>query len=270
MAQQQDNISDETLMNEIRNYPIQTLAGTEPDNVPVPLAQNEANGPPITKKPTLETLVMAASIIDANVKSNTSDNEGGSSSSSDNQIAPSEIENSMRLYIQNYSRKIDAMVHMRNDEIAVKGVIGQASEKCESLDYKQEMYKVLDRLIANLAEVRDYLLSIALPVMTLRPPNITNASMETVQSLCNMFPDDLKDNEASMAEIELADGSICRSETQNLSEAVKWFVGKSHICQNLSKAYRIALIVPIPVASNERNFSNLKLIKGFPRSTMKE
>ena len=55
-----------------------------------------------------------------------------------------------------------------------------------------------------------------------------------------------------------------------LLEAVKWFVGKSHIYQNLSKAYRIALAVPTSVASNERSFSKLKLVKCYLRSTMKE
>ena len=54
---------------------IQKLAETETDNVPVPLKQNKTDGPPVAKKPTLETHVMAASIIDVNVKCNTSDYE---------------------------------------------------------------------------------------------------------------------------------------------------------------------------------------------------
>ena len=94
--------------------------------------------------------------------------------------------------------------------------------------------------------------------------------MEAVLSLCDKFPKDLKDNEGLMAEIELAGGSICRSEVQNLRDAAKWFVGKSHIYPNLSKAYRIALTVPISVASNERSFSKLKLSKGYLRSKIKE
>ena len=197
------------------------------------------------------------------------------------------------------------MVNMRNDEVAVEGVIELASNKCKSYGedteyefrkkhrprppparfdenrefsyspnfsqfYRQEMYKVLDRLIADLVEEKDYLLNITLPIMTLLPLNITNASMEAVPSWCDMFSKDLKDNEALKAEIELASGSICRSEAQNLRDAAKWFVGKSHIYPNLSKAYRIALTVPISVASNERSFRKLKLIKGYLRSTMKE
>ena len=46
---------------------IQKLAETETDNVPVPPEQDEADGPPVAKKPSLETHVLAASISDANV-----------------------------------------------------------------------------------------------------------------------------------------------------------------------------------------------------------
>ena len=62
-----------------------------------------------------------------------------------------------------------------------------------------------------------------------------------------------------------------RAKLQNgLLEAAKWFVAKSHIYLNLSKAYRLALAVPISVASNERSFSKLNLIECYIRSTMKE
>ena len=62
---------------------IQKPAETETDIVSVPPEKKEADGPPVAKKPTLETHVMASSISDANVQCNTSDNEGACSSSSD-------------------------------------------------------------------------------------------------------------------------------------------------------------------------------------------
>ena len=74
---------------------IQKPAETETDNVSVPPEQKEADGPPVAKKPTLETHVMTSSISDANVQCNTSDNEGASSSSGDNEIELSETENSI-------------------------------------------------------------------------------------------------------------------------------------------------------------------------------
>ena len=39
---------------------------------------------------------------------------------------------------------------------------------------------------------------------------------------------------------------------------------------NLTTAYRILLTIPVTVASAERSFSKLKLIKNYLRSTMKE
>ena len=80
---------------------IQKLAETETYNVPVPPKQTETDGPPVAKKPTLETHVMAASIIDVNVKCNTSDYEW-------------------------------LVVHTRRDEVAVEGVIELPSDKCKS------------------------------------------------------------------------------------------------------------------------------------------
>ena len=62
----------------IASRKIQKLAEAETDNMPVPPTQNETDGPPAVKKPTLETHVIVASIIDINVKCNTSDYEGAS------------------------------------------------------------------------------------------------------------------------------------------------------------------------------------------------
>ena len=36
------------------------------------------------------------------------------------------------------------------------------------------------------------------------------------------------------------------------------------------KAYQLALTIPVSVASNERSFSKLRLVKNYLRSTMKE
>ena len=83
-------------------------------------------------------------------------------------------------------------------------------------------------LAHRFARCKNYLFNTLLPVMILLPPNIMKASMEAVQSLCNMFPNDLKYNEALMAEIELAGLSIYISNAYNLCKAAKWFVGTSY------------------------------------------
>jgi hypothetical protein len=48
------------------------------------------------------------------------------------------------------------------------------------------------------------------------------------------------------------------------------FVRAANCYQNISIAYRILLTVPVTVASAERSFSKLKLLKNSLRSTMSQ
>jgi hypothetical protein len=47
-------------------------------------------------------------------------------------------------------------------------------------------------------------------------------------------------------------------------------LGRQCFYPNLSKAYQLALTIPVSVASNERSFSKLRLVKSYLRSTMTE
>jgi hypothetical protein len=48
------------------------------------------------------------------------------------------------------------------------------------------------------------------------------------------------------------------------------FVMNAYFYPNVSDAYRILLTVPVTVASAERSFSKLKLLKDYLRSTMSQ
>ena len=45
---------------------------------------------------------------------------------------------------------------------------------------------------------------------------------------------------------------------------------KTKFLPSLAKAYQLALTIPVSVASNERSFSKLRLVKNYLRSTLKE
>jgi hypothetical protein len=74
------------------------------------------------------------------------------------------------------------------------------------------------------------------------------------------------------AEIKLISSDIEKSGAKNLKKAAKCVLGKRqfYVLQFFLQAYQLALTIPVSVASNERSFSKLKLVKSYLRSTMKE
>ncbi|CAB4004173.1 WD40 repeat-containing SMU1 [Paramuricea clavata] len=132
------------------------------------------------------------------------------------------------------------------------------------------MFKVLDRLVSDINEIDEYLSDIVLPIIILLPANLPNCSKQEVENLCAAFPQDFKDPDAMCAEIKLISSDIEKSGAKNLKEAAKCVLGKQQFYPNLTKAYQLALTIPVSVASNERSFSKLKLVKSYLRSTMKE
>ena len=69
---------------------------------------------------------------------------------------------------------------------------------------------------------------------------------------------------------KLAAESIYNTGSSNIKEAAKFLIGKEEFYPHLSKAYRLALTIPVSVANNERSFSKLKIVKNYLRTTMKE
>ena len=130
------------------------------------------------------------------------------------------------------------------------------------------MFKVVDRLVSDIEEVNEYLSNIVLPVTI--PKNIAKYTMQQVDKLCATFSDDLKNPDEMLADIEMMGNDIEKSDAKNLREAAKCLLGYQRFYPRLAKAYQLALTIPVSVASNERSFSTLRLVKNYLRSTMKE
>ena len=81
-------------------------------------------------------------------------------------------------------------------------------------------------------------------------------------NLCRKFPKDLSNPDALRTEIDLMSQDIQHVCPQNGN-------GQWQRYPNL-QVYQLALTVPITVASNERSFSRLKLVKSYLRTTMTE
>ncbi|CAB4017344.1 zinc finger MYM-type 1-like [Paramuricea clavata] len=216
-----------------------------------------------------------------------------------------EIEQDILASVEVLQQTRNEMLRMREDDVAMEGIISAATGKCESYGinveyefskrhrprrasarfdenfanatvpsfsqhYRKEMFKVLDRLVSDINEIDEYLSDIVLPIIILLPTNLPNCSKQEVENLCAAFPQDFKDPDAMCAEIKLISSDIEKSGAKNLKEAAKCVLGKQQFYPNLTKAYQLALTIPVSVASNERSFSKLKLVKSYLRSTMKE
>ena len=192
----------------------------------------------------------------------------------------------------------DAMLRIREDNVGLDGIISAAADKCKSVGidvdyeflkkhrrrklpkrfdentenasapaplfnqhYRQEMFKVVDHLVSDIEEVSEYLSNIVLPVTILLPKNIAKCTMQQVDKLCATFPDDLKNPEELLADIEMMGNDIEKSDAKNLREAAKCLLGYQRFYPSLAKAYQLALTIPVSVASNERSFSTLRLVK---------
>eukprot|EP00795_Rhopilema_esculentum_P003883 gene3883-15185_t len=94
----------------------------------------------------------------------------------------------------------------------------------------------------------------------LLPDKIKTCNASQVKQLCDVFPNDLKDPDALLAEMEKVGEDISNSKTKNLREAAMLLQGKRKFYPYLGKAYQLALTIPISVASNEHSFRRLKMI----------
>ena len=107
----------------------------------------------------------------------------------------------------------DAMVRIREDDLGLDGIVAAAVEKCNSFGidaeyefskkhrprrpprridenadnanvplfsqhYRQEMFKVVDRLVSDMDDINNYLSNIVLPVTVLLPQKIAKCTQK--------------------------------------------------------------------------------------------
>ena len=199
----------------------------------------------------------------------------------------------------------DAMLRIRENNLVLDDIVTVVAEKCKSFGidaeyefskkhrprrppiridkntdnansplfnqhYRQEMFKVVGRLVSDIDDINKYLSSIVLPVTVLLPRKVAKCIKQQVDKLSATFPNDLKDPDALLADIEMMANDIEKSGAKNLRDAAKCLLGKQLFHSSLTKAYQLALTIPISVARNGRSFSKLRLVKNNLRSTMKE
>ena len=138
------------------------------------------------------------------------------------------------------------------------------------LHYRAELNKVLDRVISDIGDITSYLQEVIAPITILHPKNISTCTKADVKTLCSNFSMDLNDSDALFSEILRVGKSIEECDADTIQEAAKFLLDKRCFYPILVKAFQIALTIHVSVASNERSFSKLKIVKTYLRSTMEE
>ncbi|CAB4005266.1 zinc finger MYM-type 1-like [Paramuricea clavata] len=186
-----------------------------------------------------------------------------------------EIEQDILASVEVLHQTRNELLRMREDDVAMEGIISAATEKCESyginVEYEFSKRHRPRRHLPVSTKILPMLLCLAL-ANTIGKKCLSKFTQlfQEVGNLCAAFPQDFKDPDAMCAEIKLISSDIEKSGAKNLKEAVKCVLGKQQFYPNPTKAYQLALPIPVSVASNGRSFSKLKLVKSYLRSTMKE
>ena len=134
--------------------------------------------------------------------------------------------------------------------------------------YRIDMFKVIDRLIREYRDIEKTLNESFGHLRCLHLKLIHKAKKDDCILLSQMFPDDLKDD--LFLDIGYIRNDTMKTNPKTVCDASKVFAGKRCLYPHLAKAYQLALTAPVSVASNERSFSRLKLLRSNLRSNMSD
>ena len=146
--------------------------------------------------------------------------------------------------------------------------------------FRQECFLVLDRVMAELKKRFHAMQKICIHFKMIIPKHLTAAAVEeislSVENLCVLYKDDF-DQDDFKRELNslkawlptILDQDPDKAGPLELLNAIQKF-GMQAAFVNVCIAIRIFLTLPVTVASAERSFSKLKLVKNYLRSKMKQ
>ena len=126
--------------------------------------------------------------------------------------------------------------------------------------YRKEFLQVLDAQILLLKDNLKVAFKIIEPTVSLlKPPYESETNSRDVSSLIELFPPNVKPDEASL-EVEQGITTI--------HDALDYCAKFKELFPLTLRCLKLVLTAPVTSASSERSFSKLKLIKTLIRSTM--
>ena len=145
------------------------------------------------------------------------------------------------------------------------------------LFYRKEFKSVLDTLINLSKDNLKKCIHTIKPLFDIfkQPLTISNISLQNIQDSFLLFPPEssgskISDFDAVQSECEVL-FRMCNKDNSNTIKSLNEVMQKSETVKNIlplsNILCRLAFTAPVTVASNERTFSKLKLIKNYLRST---
>jgi len=139
--------------------------------------------------------------------------------------------------------------------------------------YRKEFKSVLDTLINLSKDNLKKCIHTIQPLFDIfkQPLTISNISLQNLQESFLLFPPEsigskISDFDAVQSECEVL-FRMCNKENKTLNEIIQKSESVKNILPLSNILCRLAFTAPVTVASNERTFSKLKLIKNYLRST---
>ncbi|KAL4112339.1 hypothetical protein QTP88_016148 [Uroleucon formosanum] len=144
------------------------------------------------------------------------------------------------------------------------------------LFYRREFKLILDTLITLSNSNLKQCISSVQPLFQLfsQPLDKSNITLENITNSLSLFPVDstgsnLKDLDLVQTQLEIL-LNMLQDDSKNFESLMAKSEEVKHILPSANLLCRLALTSPVTVASNERTFSKLKLVKTFLRSTMND
>ena len=144
--------------------------------------------------------------------------------------------------------------------------------------YEKEFKAVLDTLIQQYKENMKVCLKKVYASIVLQPPLSPNHNDADLKELLGLFPKQAPDQAAFAAEFEVFVNvvNITEGNTEtgativSLADAAAEAEKRKHLFPLTNRIYRLALTAPVTVATNERTFSKLKIVKTALRNSTRD
>ncbi|CAF4501526.1 unnamed protein product, partial [Didymodactylos carnosus] len=176
--------------------------------------------------------------------------------------------NSIKAVYSSYTEIIESLDDVTENEIDILSAIDILTDTTKLLEQMSDDQTSLNSYV-GIAERDLSKLNVAVDLLQefnrLHRRNQSLVSIDDDAKQIKSIVPGIDDEDLLFAEVNAAQSKI--SECENVTQACKLIKNLNHY-PRLQRVYKYLITIPVSIASNERTFSKLKIIKNYLRSTM--